>query len=233
MYKYTFENGIFRQYSDFNYSEKLLLFTTNDNINILNKTKIWLGEGTLHSAPKNLNKIYIIHSLYFEKVLTLCYILMENRKEISYKKIFNYLTENIVTEPEYYIIDFEIAQYNLIKKKIKNTALYGCNLHFTQIMIRYIQKSGYLYLYKNNIEYKRFIKYLLMQAYVPIKNVISEFEKLKEIKKDFKEYNDAFEYFRDHFIINNKNIKTMQISFWGARPCGRPRPRWGPYNNFI
>ncbi|KAG0435624.1 hypothetical protein DMUE_4632 [Dictyocoela muelleri] len=53
-----------------------------------------------------------------------------------------------------------------------------------------------------------------MLAYVPIKNVISEFYKLNEIKKDIKEYNDAFEYFRDHFIIKNKNIKTMEISFW-------------------
>ncbi|KAG0438000.1 hypothetical protein DMUE_3363 [Dictyocoela muelleri] len=125
MYKYTFDNNIFLQYSDLNDGEKLMIFITNENLNILSKSKVWLGDGTFYTAPKNYSQIYIIHGLYFGKILPLCYILMKNKREKSYKKIFDYFIANISTEPEHFIVDFEISQHNAIKKTFKNTKISG------------------------------------------------------------------------------------------------------------
>ncbi|KAG0434997.1 hypothetical protein DMUE_4940 [Dictyocoela muelleri] len=86
MHKYTFDNNIFLQYSDLNNGEKLMIFITNENLNILSKSKVWLGDGTFYTAPNNYSQIYIIHGLYFVKILPLCYILMENKKRKVIKK---------------------------------------------------------------------------------------------------------------------------------------------------
>jgi hypothetical protein len=50
------------------------MFTTNENLNILNAFKIWFADGTFKSVPNIFNQLYTIHGNIDCTVYPLIYI---------------------------------------------------------------------------------------------------------------------------------------------------------------
>ncbi|KAG0441280.1 hypothetical protein DMUE_1167 [Dictyocoela muelleri] len=112
------------------------------------------------------------------------------------------------------VINFEISVYNAFKKIFPNCELKSCNFHFNQIVVRYMNENNILEKYKNDANFKKYVKYLLSLSFIPESNVIEDFNKIKNTKRDDNEYNLITNFFEKNFLNNNLNIK--KINFWSA-----------------
>ncbi|KAG0421183.1 hypothetical protein DMUE_6308, partial [Dictyocoela muelleri] len=60
--KYTFDNELFLQHdSGSNDEERIIMFYTEKNLDILSKSNVWLLDGTFYTSPIGFEQILIIH----------------------------------------------------------------------------------------------------------------------------------------------------------------------------
>jgi hypothetical protein len=104
-------------------------------------------------------------------VFSLVFALIKRKIENSYEKIFEFLCININPKPKVYISDFEIGQINGIKKVFNNIDVKGCHFHFTQIIWRLIQNNKLVCEYKENENFRRFVKKLVVLSFLPVEEV--------------------------------------------------------------
>ncbi|KAG0436856.1 hypothetical protein DMUE_4011 [Dictyocoela muelleri] len=76
------------------------------------------------------------------------------------------------------------------------------------------KKNNLIVFYKSNPNFRRFIKYLLLLAYIPEENILIEFKKLEKLFENSEVYKQAYEYFSNNFIHNENPTKI--ISFWSV-----------------
>ncbi|KAG0437908.1 hypothetical protein DMUE_3413 [Dictyocoela muelleri] len=218
-FKYTFGNELFLQFdSGINDEERIILFHTDLNSNIFLKSKVWLVDGTFYTAPNDYEQILILHCSYFSKIIPLIYVIMKRKNTNSYDKVFSYLTaKTINASPDYIISDFESALYNSIKNNFKSSILNGCNFHMTQIIMRYLSSSHLMYLYKENNEFRKSVKYLIILSYLPEEEVIGKFNILFEkIKRKDDSLKNLFNYFYKNFLSFENKESPKNISFWSV-----------------
>ncbi|KAG0423367.1 hypothetical protein DMUE_6155, partial [Dictyocoela muelleri] len=84
------------------------------------------------------------------------------------------------------------------------------------LIVKFLKKNNLLKFYNIDNNFKMFVKYLLILAYVPEKSIEIEFEKIKKLKKDIFYYDQFLEYFSVNFIygervgfMNCKNIWSV------------------------
>ncbi|KAG0422345.1 hypothetical protein DMUE_6219, partial [Dictyocoela muelleri] len=139
---------------------------------------------------------------------------MKSKKQEQYKIILSKITEMTKNYPEYFIIDFELAVYNSIKEIMPNTIINGCNFHFNQLIVRFLNVNNILKYYKTDEHFKKFVKYLLLLAYVPLNMIEYEFEKIKNMKRNIDYYDNFLDYFEKSIINNKMEIKKRE--FWSV-----------------
>lgn len=73
----------------------------------------------------------------FTNVVPLIYVLMPNKQERSYERVFTTLKQNLPRwTPLTMIVDFEIAVINVIRKIFSDVKLLGCNFNFKQALAK-------------------------------------------------------------------------------------------------
>ncbi|KAG0437764.1 hypothetical protein DMUE_3498 [Dictyocoela muelleri] len=184
-YKYTFDNNLFFQFdSGFSDPKRFLIFSTIENLNIMNRSNVWLSDGAFSTSPKNFKQIYIFYGTTFGKTIPLIYVFMKFKSQDCYTSLFLKIFELVKKSPEVFIIDFELAVFNSIKIAFRNTEIKKCNFHFTQIMVRFLQSEKLIGLYKNDITLKINVKNILILAYVLVEKVEHEFLRISENSTD-------------------------------------------------
>ncbi|KAG0437835.1 hypothetical protein DMUE_3450 [Dictyocoela muelleri] len=117
------------------------------------------------------------------KSMPLVYKIMKNKSKESYLIAFSYLKKYLKTNPNFIIIDFEMAPFSAINQIFVETKIRGCFFHFLQILYRKNQKLRLTSHYMNSSEFRGCFKMILALAIVPINNLKFEIEKLKKIYK--------------------------------------------------
>jgi hypothetical protein len=90
-YKITTNGEPFLLYESFskNIEEKrILIFSTEKNVNLLLESKHWFVDGTFSYCPSLFVQLYTIHSIIACNIVPLVYILLPNKKEITYRRMF-------------------------------------------------------------------------------------------------------------------------------------------------
>ncbi|KAG0437203.1 hypothetical protein DMUE_3821 [Dictyocoela muelleri] len=101
--------------------------------------------------------------------------------------------------PKYFIIDFEISVFNEIRNISPSTQINGVNFYFTQIIMKFMNENKIMHFYKTNNDFKKFIKYLLILAYVPENCVKLEFERVLTLSYQFEAYTLISGFFKKIF----------------------------------
>ena len=121
-YKKTSKGDRFLLYDSGTGSEnqRLLIFGTASNIDMLNTSNIWLADGTFKTAPNLFYQLYVIHALkggpnILEDghLLPSLFILLSNKSENIYGRMWEQikiLCPNAC--PSHLIVDFELAAIN-------------------------------------------------------------------------------------------------------------------------
>ncbi|KAG0435736.1 hypothetical protein DMUE_4566 [Dictyocoela muelleri] len=215
LYKYTLDGELFLQYYNNSYDKnECLLFSTDRNLQILRKSNLWMSDGTFYSSPKEYSQVYIIYCNAFGKIIPTIYILMKSKSENAYSIVFNKIKELTNSGPKMILIDFETSVYNAISNVFPEVEIRGCNFHLNQIVVRFMNEKKIIENYKKDLNFKKYVKYLLILAYVPESSVENEYNKIKGLKKDKYEYTVIDDFFSKNFIYNNTKIKNK--NFWSV-----------------
>ncbi|XP_022160472.1 uncharacterized protein LOC111026661 [Myzus persicae] len=204
-------------------NNRILIFTTNENLNILNDSEIWFADGTFKSVPNIFNQLYTIHGNIDCTVYPLIYILMCSKNENSYSEVLNQI--NILKpnlQPNAIVIDFEQAFIKSFKELYTDVKIHGCFFHFTQCLWRKLQSCGLKNRYSTDAIFSHEIKKLSALAFVPVDNVIFAFEEL--INSDYyvdneEELRTVVDYFEDTWIGRptrggRRRTPTFPIKIW-------------------
>jgi hypothetical protein len=155
-----------------NNKNRILIFGTRNNLDLLKEFTHWSVDGTFKACPEVFYQLFVIHALIDSKALPMLYALLPNKLQNTYVELFESLkTLDQALEPVSVIVDLEQASINAIMHVFPNSRIVGCAFHLAQNLWRRIQRNGLTQLYKDNEEIRLLCKMLLGLSYVPERDV--------------------------------------------------------------
>jgi transposase-like protein len=101
------------------------------------------------------------------------YVLLNNKQQATYKRVFEKLMEiEPALRPESIVSDFEISAINAINEVFPNAQITGCMFHLAQNLWKKIQKIHLVECYRENEDTRKKCKMLLALSYVAVKDVL-------------------------------------------------------------
>lgn len=126
---------------------KILIFSTLENINYLcNADRIYC-DGTLYTAPHVFDSIFTIHAFVGSTMFPLVFTLLPKREKDTYIRLFNHLRQifrrhNQILSPTSVSLDFECASRNAVVETFPTAELKGCLFHYCKVIWKKTQECG-------------------------------------------------------------------------------------------
>lgn len=173
-----------------NCSTRILLFATNQQLEWLCRAETIFMDGNFGMSPKTFKQIYFFRVRRYEVPVTVGYALLPNKSRAAYESLFTE-TVRICTErglslqPRRIVMDFEDASRRAAGVVFgPSTTISGCFFHFTQAVWRKIQSLGMTDRYMNDQAFREFCCRLTSLAFLPINDVQSGFDHLRQNAPD-------------------------------------------------
>lgn len=188
---------------------RIIAFCTETAREAVRNIRTYFSDGTFSSCCKPFYQLYCIHGDVrsdenFTNVVPLIYVLMPNKQERSYERLFIALKKNLpYWNPVTMIVDFEIAVINVIKKMFPHIKLQGCNFHFKQALAK---KAHALNM--NSINEKRHLALCAALAHVKLEDIEDGWLWIMEDAPQ----SETVTTFNDYFVsqwLENKNIQFI------------------------
>lgn len=188
---------------------RMIAFCTETAREFIPNLETFFLDGTFASCCTPFYQLYCIHGDVnsddkFSKIVPLIYVLMPNKEEKSYKRLFISLMQNLTNwTPLTMVVDFEIAVINVIKQVFPHVKLQGCNFHFKQALAR---KAHALQL--NDIEEKSHLAMCAALAHIKEQDIEDAWLHIMENAPQ----SEAVTKFNDYFVsqwLENTSIQFM------------------------
>jgi len=62
------------------YEERIILFSTERNLNLFKDSEHWFSDGSFSSCPNLFYQFYTIHSVFHSDIIPLVYVLLPDKK---------------------------------------------------------------------------------------------------------------------------------------------------------
>jgi len=223
-YKLTNKNETFLAYDSGSSESRILIFTTQYNLNVLQETDDWFGDGTFKSVPSIFSQLYTIHCYTRSLVIPLVYILMTNRTKEAYAEVLRQL---LILKPDLnpksIKIDFEQSFISAFKQIFPNADISGYFFHFGQCVWRKVQSTGLQKKYAKDSTFAPHVKQLCALTLVPELDVVKSFNTILE-SQYFIDNEQLFEPLVDHFeetwidrtVRNRRRKPLFPIEMWNC-----------------
>ena len=127
-------------------SERILIFSTENNLKLLKENKDWYSDGTFKAVPRIFHQLYTIHIVNDNMTIPVVYGLLPDSSQAIYEEFFSALLElEPLLNPITILTDFEKAALNAIKNVFPEARQRGCFFHYCQVIYRNIQRDSDLY----------------------------------------------------------------------------------------
>lgn len=200
-YKTACSGELFLQYDSGPEDNRLLIFSTKRNLQLLARSEHWYADGTFKTVPLLFYQLYTIHGFKDKISIPLVYALLPNKSEETYVTLLQQLKllEPAVS-PQSITIDFETAMMNACRRVFPDASQRGCFFHFSQCILRSIQNHGLKKRYESDANFALNMKILAAIAYVPTIHVTAVFEQLCDKGVFPPESQEVVDYFEDTWI---------------------------------
>jgi len=131
--------SFFLKYNSIDYENNLdrfLIFTTDNNLQLMEQCEHWLCDGTFSCVPSIFHQLYTIRGINDSKVVPAVYKLLRNKKEDTYKRMFlaiKFLKPQL--NPKSMMFDFEKAAMNASKYVFPSINIKGCFIPFKVVYL--------------------------------------------------------------------------------------------------
>lgn len=186
--------------------DRYLIFGTQENLDILERCTEWFADGKFFTAKSLFLQLYTIHGKFDDIIVPLVYVFLPSKSKEIYREVLFVLKQlRPGMDPRSVMVDFETAFLLACKEVFPNVRVKGCYFHFCQAISRRIRESKLKSLYRNDSELTQAIRKICALVFVPPKDVLSCFQKLKKSK-----------YFRDNMEILSEVIEYMERTWIGT-----------------
>ena len=198
-YRVTADGQDFLLYDSGANNERVLIFSTQNNLNTLRGCEHWFLDGTFKTAPTLFEQLYTIHGLTHGSTIPCVYALLPNKQQATYQSVFHQLLQiNENLQPQSIMVDFEKAAINSLQETFPNTDLSGCFYHLSQNVYRKVQSIGLQQRYQEEEELAVMVRMIPALAFVPADDVVNAFEELSRVLPP--EVEPLADYFEDNYI---------------------------------
>ncbi|RNA08126.1 NADPH-dependent aldehyde reductase ARI1-like isoform X1, partial [Brachionus plicatilis] len=135
---------------------RVIVFTTEKNLSLLNDYCDWYADGTFDMFPTFFKQIYILHLIINGTLIPCVYAMLPNKKQTA-NKMFKMVRSFITNDPKSVNMDFEKAAMNSAQM-IFGCKIYGCFFHLSQLIFRGVQNKGYVAEYALNDKFRHSFK---------------------------------------------------------------------------
>ncbi|CAD5126542.1 DgyrCDS14643 [Dimorphilus gyrociliatus] len=199
--------------------ERILIFATNHQLNLLSKSNCWYIDGTFKIVKEPFYQLVTIHSFVKKsgdmKQVPLVFIFLTSKHTKAYLQAFQHIN-NLINDfhPKRITMDFEKGLWKALSKVYPLTEFQGCVFHFTQAVYRKIQALGYVKKYKEKgNDWKDFRK-LMALPFLPAHIIQPTFDRINAELCEKNRFLDLLQYFQTNWI-KNKLWKPNNWSVFG------------------
>ncbi|CAD5126279.1 DgyrCDS14435 [Dimorphilus gyrociliatus] len=199
--------------------ERILIFATNHQLNLLSKSNCWYIDGTFKIVKEPFYQLVTIHSFVKKsgdmKQVPLVFIFLTSKHTKAYLQAFQHIN-NLINDfhPKRITMDFEKGLWKALSKVYPLTEFQGCVFHFTQAVYRKIQALGYVKKYKEKgNDWKDFRK-LMALPFLPAHIIQPTFDSINAELCEKNRFLDLLQYFQTNWI-KNKLWKPNNWSVFG------------------
>ena len=129
----------FLLYDDEDGDNRMLIYATDENLNMLQMSETWFADGTFKVVPQLFFQLYTVHALRNGYLIPCAYGLLPNKQENTYRHFFQQLCNfKQGLNPTSILTDFEQAALNALSAVFPNIQRKGCFYHFSQNIYRKI-----------------------------------------------------------------------------------------------
>jgi hypothetical protein len=199
---------------------RILMFGTEENLDILEQHRHWFMDGTFKVAPEMFFQVFSIHALVDKSAAPLIYVLLQDKSETSYARVFQKVLQLKPTlNPLSMMADFEKASHNAVRQVFPAVQLVGCLFHLGQCLWRKVQDLHLADRYRDDENFRSHVKMILALSFVPSADVANAFEMLVESCP--REVDPILDYWEDNYIGRNRRNRRaaplFAIQLWNVR----------------
>ncbi|CAF1369872.1 unnamed protein product [Adineta ricciae] len=218
-------------------TERILLFTTTENLRWLQEAKFWIMDGTFKTVPTLFRQLYSIHApaggnVNFQ-IVPLVYALMSLKSEELYQRLFQTLNElaeenNLELNPQFILTDFEKGSINGIKSEFPGAQSKGCHFHLGQLVYRHVQDAGLAKTYGNDEKFSLLIRHIPALAFLDPLEIPDAFDAIKDLLPSDAE--PIFQWFEDNYVHGKVKRLMRNGSVQRHNPLFPPS-MWSVFDN--
>lgn len=199
---------------------RIIVFGTERNMDLLEENRHWFVDGTFKVAPELFMQLFTIHALLDNSATPLIYALLPSKSEATYGRLFQKLVELRPNfNPISLMADFELACHNAARAVFPQTRIVGCLFHLGQNLWRKVQDLGLANQYAAVEEIRMQTKMLVALAFVPPEDVAEAFDELCENCPA--PLQPLYDYWEDTYVGRRRRIRraipTFNIVMWNVR----------------
>ena len=162
---------------------RILIFATNQSVQLLATSEDWFGDGTFKVCPEIFFQLYTIHAKVNQRVIPCAYALLPDKTQQTYTRFFQEISNRVQAignAPSTMLFDFEAAAINAFSGVFPGAYISGCFFHFSSNIWKRIQAFGLQERYKNDAEFSLHLRMIAAVAFVPPNDTVAVFEELSD-----------------------------------------------------
>ncbi|KAF7685231.1 hypothetical protein CDIK_4020 [Cucumispora dikerogammari] len=202
-------------------NDNILIFFTSSSVSDLLAKPCWCVDGTFKTTPIIFYQLFSISYIKNHHVFPCIFVLLSNKTQITYVKMWRHLSRLIPEmNPSTIISDFEKASLNVIKTYFPDTRIQGCFFHLTKNVFSKVCDSGLKRMYNTDPVFKKQIKLLTALAYLEVNEIREVFHQLYFSEELLFESIIIYDYFYETYIgdnITQRNRPRYPIELWRLR----------------
>lgn len=202
-------------------TERILIFSTERNLDLLERATVWHIDGTFSAAPLLFSQLFTIHSVNGNCTFPAIFVLLPDKTQVTYQRMITAVKSfrsNLA--PPKITSDFEKAVLNVFREAFSSSVQSGCFFHFRQSIWRKVQQLGLTERYSTDETFAHSIKMLSALSFLPLSDVLLGYDYLLE-QEVFKEstLDPLLTYFESTWIGvlqrgGQRRDPLFEISLW-------------------
>jgi len=191
--------------------DRILMFTTRQNLEHLTSADTIYGDGTFYICPELFTQLYTFHAFVNDAIHPLVFALLPGKSEGIYTRFLTLLKETcqrqqLRLQPRTL---YEVAIRNAAYTVFPGIAAKGCFFHYTQCIWRKVQSIGLQNHYMQNDDIRQLVRRAAVLPLVPMEHVEDVwFNALEDIGvSDVNINTDEFtDYITEFWVERNRHL---------------------------
>ena len=154
-----------------------LVFASPFGIDLLNRSKTWLSDGTFTMPSGIFEQMYVVHGLSPDGIpYPAAYFLLADKSAKSYRAGFQQLSKLVRTGPETVIVDLEHAPMKMYMEYWPEATIETCEWHWKRALKLQLGAKGCLTYYNKHTNVQKAVDTFKALAYVPADKIVEVFD---------------------------------------------------------